>query len=268
MPKRKIFSFILIFISLILIFISSNYLTNWLKDNKETKDLIEDLSLTPKKELNNQNLPEFLYNPPSDLNDIYYKYVAVPFLSVDFTNLLKENSDTIGWIKVEGTTIDNVFVKTSDNSYYLNHSFNKKENKAGWIFADYRSNFDNLNDNTILYGHRRLDGTMFGPLINVLKDSWLNNINNHIIKLSTLNNNYIFEVISVYTIYKESYYITSNFSQAANYQEFLNTIQKRSIHDFNTTLNPEDKILTLSTCLDNFGQRLVVHARLIKKETN
>ena len=48
--------------------------------------------------------------------------------------------------------------------------------------------------------------------------------------------------------------------------EFLNTIKSRSEVDFSGTVNTNDKILTLSTCKDNFGNRVVMHAKLIKKE--
>ena len=56
-----------------------------------------------------------------------------------------------------------------------------------------------------------------------------------------------------------------NFSSQLSYQDFLNTIQKRSKFSFATTVNTNDKILTLSTCQDNEGNRIVVHAKLIRK---
>ena len=40
-------------------------------------------------------------------------------------------------------------------------------------------------------------------------------------------------------------------------------VKDRSIHNFNTTLTENDKILTLSTCYGN-NEKLVVHAKLIK----
>ena len=49
------------------------------------------------------------------------------------------------------------------------------------------------------------------------------------------------------------------------YQEFIDTIKKRSIYDFNTDINIKDNILTLSTCYDD-DNRTVVHAKLIKKQ--
>ena len=43
-------------------------------------------------------------------------------------------------------------------------------------------------------------------------------------------------------------------------------ISKRSKYKFDQTVTTDDKILTLSTCLDN-NRRLVVHAVLVKNDT-
>ena len=110
-------------------------------------------------------------------------------LDVDFTELEKINKDVKGWIQVNGTNINYPFVQTSNNDYYLTHSFNRDYNSAGWIFMDYRNNINNLDKNTILYGHSRLDKTMFGSQKNLLKSDWYKDKNNHIIKLSTNNTN-------------------------------------------------------------------------------
>ena len=56
---------------------------------------------------------------------------------IDFKKLKEINADTVAYIKVNGTNIDYVVVRGKDNSYYLNHNFEKKYNIAGWIFADY-----------------------------------------------------------------------------------------------------------------------------------
>ena len=40
-------------------------------------------------------------------------------------------------------------------------------------------------------------------------------------------------------------------------------LQARSAYDFNTTVSGSDKILTLSTCL-NEQEKVVMHAKLIK----
>ena len=45
----------------------------------------------------------------------------VPNVNVDFTKLKAENSDTIGYLKVNGTEIDDVVVQCKDNNYYMYH---------------------------------------------------------------------------------------------------------------------------------------------------
>lgn len=132
---------------------------------------------------------------------------------------------------------------------------------------DYRNNPTTFDQNTIIYAHSRYNGTMFGSLKNILESSWYNDKNNYIIRLSTPTENTMWQVFSVYTIEKESYYITTNFQTEAEYSEFLNTMKSRSNVNFSATVNPSDKVLTLSTCKDNFGSRVVMHAKLIKRES-
>ena len=107
---------------------------------------------------------------------------------------------------------------------------------------------------------------MLGTLKNVLEDSWYQDKKNHIIKLSTPKENTIWQIFSVYIIQKESYYITTHFSNNT-FSSFIDTLLSRSKFQFDTEVNTNDKILTLSTCKNNFGKRIVVHAKLIKKET-
>lgn len=263
MKKKKILILIII-IATGLLGLSSYYLGGWVIDKLESTKLEEDLRRVPRKEINKQNIPDYLVNPPEDKNDSYWKYVSVPFLEVDFTNLIKTNTEIVGWIKIDNTTIDYPIVKGYDNTFYLTHAYDKSTNRAGSIFMDFRNNLEDKN--VILYGHRRLDNIMFGGLINLINEDWFLNKDNHIIKISTLEDNRIYQIVSVYTIEKENYYIKTNF-QEDTFLEYIDTIKKRSYYDFNTSLDNNDKILTLSTCLNNYGKRLVVHAKLIKKET-
>ena len=45
-------------------------------------------------------------------------------------------------------------------------------------------------------------------------------------------------------------------------------MKERNTASINTEVNINDKILTLSTCYGNSSKRLVVHAKLIKKQKN
>ena len=186
-------------------------------------------------------------------------------IKVNFDNLLQINNDTKGWIMVPGTNVNYPFVQSNDNLYYLKHSYDKSSNKKGWVFLDYRNNMDNLSKNTIIYAHGLVNNQMFGSLRKILKSSWYNNKNNHIIKLSTPTSNQLWQVFSTYTIEPEDYYITTSFSSDEEFQEFINTIKSRSVYDYGTEINTNDNILTLSSCYSD-TKRMVLHAKLIKSD--
>ena len=131
---------------------------------------------------------------------------------------------------------------------------------------DYRNHIDELEDNVIIYGHARADGTMFGSLKNVLESSWQEERDNYVIFLSTLKENLLFQIFSIYTIQSESYYIQTSFSSKAQKQIWIDTMKKRNIAPIQVDVDVNDKILTLSTCKDTQGGRIVVHGKLIKKQ--
>ena len=236
----------------------------WLKDNKTTSEVVNDITnntnIEEKKDDENTELVNKEENTTSD----YWYYIKFPLIDVDINKLKEKNSDTVGWINVNNTNINYPYVQGKDNNYYLDHSFDKKYNEAGWVFLDYRNDKNLSNKNNILYAHSRLDKTMFGSLSKTLKSNWYNNKDNHIIRLSTETENTMWQIFSVYKIPEETYYITTNFNSDNDYQKFLNTIKERSIHNFSTNLTTEDKILTLSTCYSD-TERTVVHAKLIKR---
>ena len=270
-------------ISIIIIIISLYYIYLWYIDNKKTENILNEI-------YENANVSSDNISVDNDLK--------IEVENIDFNKLINKNPDTIGWIKVLGTDINYPVVQTNNNDFYLTHSFDKSYNKAGWIFADYinknlknyqieyESNNDiengkiirfshknndviknnELDKNTIIYGHNRQNNSMFGTLSNVFKEEWLSNKENHYINFSTLNNNMVWEVFSTYTIEKEEYYIQSNFSSDEEYISFLNTIKNRSTYKYDVNISKEDKILTLSTCTNVGKGRTVLHAKLIYRK--
>ena len=117
-----------------------------------------------------------------------------------------------------------------------------------------------------MYAHGRIDNTMFGTLRKALTNGWLDDKNNFVIKISTPKENTLWQVFSVYKIPATSDYIQVKFNSDDKFLEFGNMLIKRSAYNFNTSISKDDKILTLSTCYDN-KERMVVHAKLIKRET-
>lgn len=264
--KRKLIINSLIVICLSGIIYSSYNIIMWFIDSNDTKKTIdtiqEDVTI---KEINNNDqtvIIDTIESSNISLDDPYWSYINMNLIEVDFTSLKETNSDAIGWIQLPGTNINYPFVQTTDNEYYLTHSFDKSYNKAGWLFLDYRNN--NLdNKNNIIYAHGRYDGTMFGSLKNALNPIWQNNIDNHIVKISSEKANTLWQVYSVYVIPTTSDYIQTDFTSDEEYLEWLNNMKTRSVYNFNVDLNASDKTITLSTCYNN-DEKLVLHARLIK----
>lgn len=187
---------------------------------------------------------------------------------INFNSLKEINKDTIAYLKVNGTNIDYIVVKGNDNNYYLKHNFEKKWNIAGWIFADYKNKFDESDKNIIIYGHNTKDGSMFGTLKNVLNKEWYENDENHKVVLVTEKKTYYYQVFSTYSIKPEDYYINTKFKNNDEFDKFIKKLKSRSIYDYKLDVSFEDKILTLSSCINEGTKRVVLHAKLIESEVN
>lgn len=237
--QTAIFKNAIFLILLAILIYSGSKIVNWSKENVQNKNIAENIN---KAAVAKQNDEENKYD-------------------VNFNLLKSQNSDTVAWIKVNGTTIEYPIVKAKDNEYYLTHSFDKSSNSAGWIFADYKNKFDGTDKNIVVYGHNRKDKSMFGSLRNILSSQWQNSSENTEITFISENENCIYKVFSVYQIQKEDYYIKTNFSGNKEFEKFLETIKNRSMKDFETPVSSADSILTLSTCAANDNYRIVLHAK-------
>ena len=203
----------------------------------------------------NEILEDNLATPPESNTEAVYVSPLTPLLEI--------NKDTVGWLKLNNTNIDYPVVQAGNKDYYLNYNFEKKKDVAGWIFMDPRNSRTSLDKNTIIYGHNRFNnGVMFGTLGNVLKKSWYTNPENLIITFNTLYGEFKWQIFAIYPNPSNGDYLITEFDNDEEFKNFLTMIKERSINDFNVELSLDDKILTLSTCLDN-SRRLVVHAVLL-----
>lgn len=242
--KKAILNLVIYIMLLSILLYSGIKIYKWYKDKTNNNKIAEQIRDTVIVEEKNE-----------DENKKEYK--------IDFNKLKDQNNETVAWIKVNNTNIEYPVVKESNNSFYLNHSFDKSNNSAGWIFADYRNKFDNTDKNIVIYGHNMKDNSMFGSLKNILNSDWYDNEENTNITLYTENEKCIYKVFSIYKIESEDYYIKTEFSDDNNFEQFVNTIKKRSIKEFNTDVSKDDNILTLSTCANNNKYRVVLHAKKI-----
>lgn len=89
---------------------------------------------------------------------------AAPSDTVDFAQLAKINPEVRGWVRLSDTAVNLPIVKTTDNSYYLDHRFDEVKNKLGTPFIDAGNVGDFSDRHTIIYGHALSSGSMFGSL--------------------------------------------------------------------------------------------------------
>lgn len=243
----------------ICIFYASRWYVQRLKINYLADDILASTEILENEKQEDISKEEFI---PSGEE----KYADISYMSVDFKDLIDKNNETVGWIKVNNTNVNYSIVQHDDNEYYLKHDFYKKSNINGWVYADYRADFEYFGSNTIIYAHNMTDRSMFGSLVWCLKESWYKNEDNQYIKLSTPKSNTVWKIFSIYTIKPEVYYLKTYFESDEEHEIFVETIKNRSIYNFNEDVSSNDKILTLSTCTDDGNKRIVIHAKMIKAE--
>ncbi|MDP7977350.1 class B sortase [Bacillus multifaciens] len=183
-----------------------------------------------------------------------------------FNSLREINPEIVGWVTVDDTHINYPIVQAKDNDYYLYRNYKKEDMRAGSIFMDYRNQVSSSNQNTILYGHRMKDGSMFGNLKKFLDEDFFKS--HPKFYYDTLYEGYDVEVFSIYTTTTDFYYIQTDFANDDEYANFLQNIQEKSLYKSNTTVTADDQIITLSTCdyaVHSTAGRLVLHAKLMKQ---
>lgn len=254
-------------IILSLLIVGLNYYQMQLDREKinDTIDEIDDIlesAITTTTTTTNNDIQENTTTTSKPLDPVYLaNYEQV------FDSLLKINKDTVAWIYVKNTKINYPVVQSTRNNYYLWRDFNKKRNNYGWIFMDYRNNPNDLDQNTIIYGHNVKEGIMFGTMRTMMNPSWYNKEDNRLITFNTIDKKMQWLMFSTYRISATEDYLRTNFNSEEEFMEFINLIKSRSKKDFKVDIKPTDKILTMQTCSSN-NTRNVVHAVLVRVEEN
>lgn len=184
---------------------------------------------------------------------------------IDFDALKKKNKDVRAWLYSAGTPIDYPVVQGPDNQYYLYRMFNGEYNGKGSLFIDYRCEKPFRDFNTIIYGHRMKDGSMFHELIEYRDAGYYRE--HRTMELTTPKKDYQVEIFAVVTIPADSPLYQCSFSGSADRQAYLDQVLSASEIDTGVSVSPGDKIVMLSTCTYEYDDaRLVVYGRLIEKE--
>lgn len=211
----------------------------------------------------------------NNLQDTFYEAGGLEEINDDgsltvrsgFDILLQENEELVGWLTIDDTPIDYPILKADNNNDYLRADFYKDYNILGSIFMDFRNDITTQDDlNTIVYGHRTKDGSMFEGLTKYEDREFFEN--HQTFTFDTLYESYEAEVFAVYNTTTDFNYIQTDFENEQAYEQLLIDIKEESMYATDVEVGTDDRILTLSTCdyeLDSHKGRFVVQAKLVKK---
>lgn len=188
-------------------------------------------------------------------------------IPIDFESLWGMNLDIYAWIEIPGTKVDYPILQSAtDDSYYLNHNIDGSEGYPGSIYTESYNGKTFEDFNTVIYGHNMKDDTMFGDL-HKYEDSTFMKENSQVI-IYTPEKILTYQIFAA-VVYDDRHILkTYDFSGEGDRQEFLDSLNTlrdmRSNIDSSVEVGPQDRILTLSTCIGGEDHhRYLVEAVLI-----
>lgn len=190
---------------------------------------------------------------------------AEPSILAEYVELYEKNPDTVGWLKIDGTSVNYpVLQSPGRKNYYLNRNFSGEPSEHGCLYVREACNVFAPSDNVTIYGHHMNDGSMFGSLKKFRNQSFWEE--HHIIDFDTLYERNHYTVFAVFTTTASlgegfAYYRFDDAEDAAEFDNFVTTCKSLSLYDTGITPQYGDKLICLSTCeYTNSNGRLVVVA--------
>ena len=175
----------------------------------------------------------------------------------------KKNPDVFAVIEVRDTHILYPIVRGTDNEFYLTHDATKGFLSIGAIFLDSSTSTHLKNNyNSVIYGHNIDGGAMFHD-VTLYSDSEF--FRTHDIYIYTLEGLYIYKPFCYYKPHVSTGYTKRIFLTPDDFVKFAANIASQSMTLTDYTFSGNDRIITLSTCLNmstTSKYRYVLHAYL------
>lgn len=186
----------------------------------------------------------------------------------EYGKIYAENKDLVGWLRIDGTKLDEPVMQTPDNpNFYLKHDFYGEYSDWGAVYAREECNINDPSDNITLYGHNMKDGSRFAALNDyVHRETWEYN---PLIFFDTLYEYRTYKIFAVFTTTANlgegfSYHQMIDAENKADFDKFIDTCKELSLYETNITPEYGDQIICLSTCeYSHDNGRLVVAAMRI-----
>ena len=246
--KKYIILYLSLIILLVLSIIYITYLILLKKEAKEESNLLNTIEV----EKENNVLTGMSKDNKESINQEENKKKTERMIKVE--ELKKENSDIVGWLEIEETSINYPVLQGTDNEFYMTHNYKKEKSKNGSIFLNKDYDWNIESNNLLIYGHNINNGTMFQELLKYESESFYKK--HPKIRFTTENEDFNYDIISVFKskVYYKSeknvfrYYFFLNPKSYEEYMNYVENVKKASLYNIEETATYGDRLITLSTC--------------------
>lgn len=183
-------------------------------------------------------------------------------ISINFSKLIEDNNEVVGWIYSQDTPINYPVVQSGNNTKYLYSDLSGNYLINGTIFVDYRNQEIGNDLNYIVYGHSMSNNSMFGSLLNYKKQSYYDT--HQTIYYLTESKDYRIDLIAGIVVDSdELIYQTS--PDIKSFENYINQTYSKSSFKSNIKYEIGDNIITLSTCSYEYDEaRYVLIGKLVE----
>lgn len=198
--------------------------------------------------------------------------VPIPELDVDIAALQEStNPDIYAWIYVPGTKVNYPILQhQTDDTYYLNYNIDGTKGYPGCIYSEKAYNGKDFQDsNTVLYGHNMKNGTMFGSIHKYEDRAFFEE--HPYIYVYTPDRLLAYRIFGAYEHGNEHLLYNHNFTDPESFCWYFEDVMTERSMTSNfledITFTGEEKIITLSTCINNKPtKRFLVQGVLLNEE--
>ena len=176
------------------------------------------------------------------------------YLANKFKGLLATNSETVGYVYIPGTQLDEPVVQTTDNATYLDKTFEGVHQPLmGAVFMDADNKKDFSDRLTWLFGHARgskvPDHRMFKDVNYYSSQDYFEK--HPYVVIETPERKYYYEAIAVVIVPETTAFYRTSFEDDADFEKQLTAIyDEAKVKKPNVKVSPKDKYMVLSTCLE------------------
>lgn len=176
------------------------------------------------------------------------------YLKERFDKYKTINKESIGYINIPGTQLDEPVVQTTDNATYLDKRFDGvNEPLMGTVFMDADNKKDFSDRLTWLFGHARgskvPDHRMF-KVVNYYSSQEYFDKHQYVV-VETPERKYYYEAIAVVIVPETTAFYRTSFDDDKDFEKQLSAIYNEAkVKKANVKVSPKDKYLVLSTCLE------------------